>query len=205
MDDDLEILKKLLAPPDPIMYYFHYDPVTGLIVNLRNYLEVDEYPYLKFPFTDFESNISSNDYQILDINGNKQLVKRNKSIETISKIDNKIYQIPKKKADLNIKISQANYQFDILVEQDNIKKEFRISLSGRLKDQYHQDLNSKKSIILYITAENDPNILYKTFDIPLNKLLQYHSYTIPYNEFEDISCNIFSIKYFNNYLHLVIE
>ena len=137
MDDDLEILKKLLAPPDPIMYYFHYDPVTGLIVNLRNYLEVDEYPYLKFPFTDFESNISSNDYQILDINGNKQLVKRNKSIETISKIDNKIYQIPKKKADLNIKISQANYQFDILVEQDNIKKEFRISLSGRLKDQYH--------------------------------------------------------------------
>ena len=205
MDDDLEILKKLLAPLDPIMYYFHYDPVTGLIVNLRNYLEVDEYPYLKFPFTDFESNISSNDYQILNINGNTQLVKRNKSIDHISKIDDKIYQIPKKNADPDIKISQINYQFDVLVEQDNVKKEFRIRLSGELKDQYHQDLNSKKSIILYITAENDPNILYKTLDIPLNKLLQYHSYTIPYNEFEDVSCNIFSIKYFNNYLHLVIE
>ena len=208
MDDDndaLEFLKQLLASSEPALYYFYYDPIDGSIKSLRNYLEVDEYPYLKFPYTDFESDISINDYQVIDIDGNKTLVKRNKSIESISKIDDKVHQITKKIADPTIKISQINYRFDVLIEQDNTKREFRIRLSGELKDQYHQESNSKKSIVLYVTAENDPNILYKTLDIPLSKLLQYHYYTIPYNDFDNFSCNIFSMKYFDNYLHLVIE
>lgn len=207
MDDNdaLELLKQLLSPSEPIMFYFHYDPSTGNIINLRNYLEVDEYPYLKFPCTDFDGEIYINDYQVINQDGNKCLVKKNKSIETITKIDDIVHQISKKTADPNIKISQVNYNFDVLIEQDNNKKEFRIRLSGALKDQYHKDLNSKKSLIFYVTAENDPNILYKTLDIPLNKLLQYHYYTIPYDDFIDISCNIFSTRYFQNYLHLVIE
>jgi hypothetical protein len=202
--DSLEFLKQLLSTPEMLMYYFHYDPSNGKIINLRNYLEVDEYPYLKFPQTDFNSEISIDDYQIIDNDGTKQLVKQ-KSIETISKIDDKVYQINKKLVDPNIKISQTNYYFDVLIEQDNIKKEFRIRLSGALKDQYHQDLNSKNHNVFYVTAENDPNILYKTLDVPLAKLLQYYYYTIPYDNFTEFSCNIFSMRYFNNYLHLVIE
>ena len=207
MDDDsdaLEFLKKLLAVPETIMYYFHYDPISGNIINLRNYLEVDDYPYLQFLSTDFDPDISINDYQVIDKEGTKQLVKR-LSIENISKIDNIVHQISKRLSDPNMKISQANYRFDFLIEQDNINREFRIRLSGEIKDQYRQDINSKKYIICYVTAENDPNILYKTLDIPLAKLLQYHYYTIPYGNFNELSCNIFSLRHFNNYLHLVIE
>ena len=119
--------------------------------------------------------------------------------------DNIVHQIPKRQSNSDIKISQANYRFDVLIEQDNINREFRIRLSGEIKDQYRQDINSKKYIICYVTAENDPNILYKKLDIPLSKLLQYHYYTIPYDDFKDLSCNIFSLRHFNNYLHLVIE
>jgi hypothetical protein len=207
MDDDsdaLELLKNLLADPDPVMYYFHYDPITGNITSFRNYLEIDEYPYLKFPHTDFESAISANDYQVINKDGTKQLVKR-KSFEIISKIDNIVHQVPKKAANPAIKISRLNYQFDVLVEQDNNKREFRIRLSGEIKDQYQQEINSKRIIVFYVTAENDPNILYKTLDIPLAKLLQYHYYTVPYDDFNDLFCNIFSLRHFNNYLHLVIE
>ena len=208
MDEDndaLEFLNSLLAVPDTIMYHFHYDPITGNIMSIRNYLELnDDYPYLKFPYTDFDPDISINDYQVIDKDGSKKLI-RKMSIETISKIDDIVHRVPKKLADPDIKISQINYHFDVLVEQDNIKKEFRIRLSGEIKDQYRQESNSKKNITCYVTAENDPNILYKTLDIPLSKLLQYHYYTIPYDNFNDISCNIFSLRFFSNYLHLVIE
>jgi len=209
MDDDsdaLELLKQLLTPSETIMFYFHYDPMTGNVINFRNYLEItDDNPYLKFPHSDFDSEISTNDYQVIDVDGNKKLVKRNKSIETILKIDDKVHQITRMISNPEIKISQTNYNFDVLIEQDNTKKEFRIRLSGSLKDQYHKESKSKKSMIFYVTAENDPNILHKTLDIPLAKLLQYQYYTIPYDDFTDISCNIFSMRYFNNYLHLVIE
>jgi len=208
MDDDsdaLEFLKKILTVSDPIMYYFHYDPITGNIINLRNYLEVDDcYPHLKFSHTDFDTDISINDYQVIDKDGTNQLVKR-LSIENIAKIDNIVHQIPKRLSNSDIKISQTNYRFDVLIEQDNIKQEFRIRLSGEIKDQYRQDINSKRYLTCYVTAENDPNILYKTLDIPLSKLLQYHYYTIPYDDFKELSCNIFSLRHFNNYLHLVIE
>ena len=207
MDDDndaLELLNQLLSTPLQPMYYFYYDPPTGKIVHVRNYLEVDEYPYLEYPQTNFESNISLNEYQVIDTDGKKQLVKKDKPI-IIAKIDDNIHQIHKMLYDPDIKISQMNYRFDLLIEQDNIKKEFRIRLSGLIKDQYHQGLISKQQIACYVTAENDPNILYKRLDIPLAKLLQYHYYTIPYDDYDSIPCNIFSMRYFHNYLHLVIE
>ena len=171
---------------------------------MRNYLEIDELPYLVYPKANFESEIILDDYQVVDKDGKKQLVKKDKQI-TISKIDDSVHQIYKQLADPSVKISQINYRFDLLIEQDNTKKEFRIRLSGLIKDQYHQGLISKQHIVCYVTAENDPNILYKTLDIPLNNLLQYHYYTIPYDDYDSTPCNIFSIRYFHNYLHLVIE
>lgn len=189
----------------PIKYYFYYDPSTGNIVHFRNYLEVDDYPYIEVKQTEVDSDISISEYQVVDIEGKKKLIKRDKSIDHLTKIDDTIHQISKKIADLNIKVSQANYQFDLLIEQDNIKKEFRIHLSGAMKDQYHLNSKSNQHIFCYVTAENDPNILYKTLDIPLRNLLQSHYYTISYGDYDGTLCNIFSMRYFQNYLHLVIE
>lgn len=207
MDQDnisaIELLKSILAQSSETRFYLHYEPSSGKIMHLRNYLEVDQFPYLEF--TEIEENLNINDYQIIEKEGKRQLVKKDKFIDKISKIDDNIYQIPKRLADPSIKVSQITYQFDILIEQDNIKKEFRIRLSGMIKDQYYQTAESRQVFVCYVTSENDPNVLYKTLDLPLAKLLQYHYYTIPYDDYDGTPCNIFSMRYFQNYLHLVIE
>jgi len=205
-DDALELLRKLLLPPPLVIFYFHYDPLDGNIKNLRPYLDGDDdLPYITATQEEIENDICLDDYSILERDGIFKLIKRDRLSESISKIDDNIYQIPKSLADSVTKISQITYQFDLLIEQDNIKKEFRIRLSGMMKDQYKDSLRSKQDFTFYITEENDPNILFTTLDIPLSKLLQYHYYTIPYDEYEGTSCNIFSKKYFSTYLHLVIE
>lgn len=207
--DDIEAMalfhEIISSSKAPIMYYFYYDPSTGNIVHFRNYLEVDEYPYLEVRQTEIESDISIGDYQIIDTDGTKKLIKKDKSVDNITKIDDTIHQISKKISSPDLKISQANYQFDLLIEQDNIKKEFRIRLSGMMKDQHKDNIKSTQDFTFYITEENDPNIFFTTLDISLSKLLQYHYYTIPYNDYEDTPSNIFSKKYFSTYLHLVIE
>jgi hypothetical protein len=204
-DEALELLKKLLLPLPTVTFYFHYDPSTGIVKNLRPYLEDDNLPYVTATQDEVTNDICLDDYRVIEKDGKALLVKRDKSVENISRIDDNIHQIPKYPADPNKKISQVNYQFDLLIEQDNINKEFRLRISGMIKDQYRESLRSNQQFLFYVTEENDPNILYKTLDIPLSKLLQYHYYTIPYDEYDGTACNIFSTKYFLTYLHLVIE
>jgi hypothetical protein len=204
--DPFEKLKSLLSKiNEEPRYYFYYDPITNEIIYMKNHLEDEEYPYLellKSDIVDLEMP-SMNDFSIVDVDGKKQVVQKQKTIK-IDTIEDIIYQIPRQTADPNIKISQANYTFDLLVEQDNIKKEFRFRLSSPIKEQYdHKNLNQVMSF--YVTAENDPNILYKTLKIEINQLLSHHYYTIAYDDFDAVDCNIFSRRYFQRYLHMVIE
>ena len=204
--DPLEQLKSLLSMiSEETKYYFYYDPITNDIVYMKNHLEDDTYPHLEISQSDIVDLTvpSMYDFFIVEINGKKQVVQKQKSIK-IDTIDDIIYQISRQLADPNIKISQANYNFDLLVEQDDIKKEFRFRLSSPIKEQYdHKSLNQIMSF--YVTAENDPNILYKTLVVEINQLLTHHYYTIPYDDFEGIDCNIFSRRYFQKYLHMVIK
>ena len=187
-------------------YFFYYDSITLDIIYIKSHFEEDDkYHYIEL----LQSEVvdiavpSVNDFSIVEVDGKKQVVQKQKTIK-IDTIEDIIYQIPKTDADPTIKISQANYIFDLLIEQDNSKKEFRIRLSSAIKDQYdRKSLNQDMSF--YVTAENDPNILYKTLKVHINELLKNHYYTIPYNDFEDTDCNIFSRRYFQQYLHMVIE
>ena len=200
----LEILEKLSADPPMITYYFHYDPSNGIIKNINLNLETNEFPYIEISQNEVDvTNEYITEYQIIERDSKPTLVK--KEIRNISKVDDNIHQIPKRLADPDKKISQLNYYFDLLIEQDNFKKEFRIRVSGSIKDQYRESLYSKQHFLFYVTAENDPNILYKTLDIPLAKLLQYHYYTISYEDYDGTPCNTFCMRYFYNYLHLVIN
>lgn len=200
-----ELIRSLLSPPATVTFYFHYDPSTGNIKSLRPYFEDDDLPYVTLSQDEVSNDICLDDYKVIEKDGIPQLIKKDRSQDTISKVDDNIYQIPKSLAAPDKKISQINYQFDMLIEQDNTNKEFRVRVSGIIKDQYKDSVYSKQDFTLYVTEENDPNILFTTLDIPLSKLLQYHYYTIPYDEYDGTPCNIFSTKYFVTYLHLVIE
>lgn len=213
-EEIFEFLRKqeeeLLKEP---MYYVHYDSTTKNITSFRNYLEeTDSFPYVKFTKKDIsesleEFNIAN--YRIIVVNGKSTLKKYEPEDISISKIDDFIYEIPKIISDK--RITAEDHPFDLLIEQNNSLKEFRIKLSKPLKEKYSLQSVGNQIIYIYVTALSDPNILYKTLKIPLNKLIKYEYYTIAFKEnsgmdiFEGKEANIYAIRYFENYLHVDIR
>ena len=74
------------------MYYFYYDPLTGEIIHMRNYLEVDKFPHIEISQNDVDSSIMISDYQILEKDEKLQLVKKEKIIN-VSRSYSKINEI----------------------------------------------------------------------------------------------------------------
>jgi hypothetical protein len=145
------------------------------------------------------------DFLIVEKDDKMELVKKQDSLIDIITVDDIIHQMFRIPHDPDIKISQANYSFDLLIEQDNIKQEFRIRVSDIIKSRYNISAASGQEMKFFVTAENDPNILYQTVGVLVTDLLKYKFVTFSYEEFEGIPCNIFSKRYFQNYIHIVIE
>ena len=62
------------------------------------------------------------------------------NVEFFGSIDNLIYQIPKMHS--TIRITPQIHSYDLLIEQDNDKKEFRIKLSKFLREQFLTTIRS---------------------------------------------------------------
>jgi hypothetical protein len=201
----LELLQSQINSPKKI--YIYYEVSTGAITTVSPNTDVDDInPYLEVFESDLTDPITNlEEFIVIENDGKMEIAKANDVQSKLSTIDDIIYQLHKISYDPTIKISQANYKFDLLIEQDNIKKEFRLRVSDPIKSQYQKSINLDQSMLFFVTADNDPNILYQTIDISMFNLLKHHYFTIPYNGYDGILCNIFSRRYFQNYLHIVIE
>jgi hypothetical protein len=187
--------------------YFYYDLPTGRITSITPNIDIDNTnPYLEIIESELTDPIEGlEDFVVIEKDGKFELVKAEEIRPKIATIDDMIYQLYKISYDPEIKISQANYKFDLLIEQDNIRKEFRLRISDPIKSQYHMRVETDQRMLFYVTAENDPNILYQTIDVSVADLLKHHYFTFPYNGYDGILCNIFARRYFQSYLHIVIE
>jgi hypothetical protein len=208
MDEDIfETLRKLeesIKNPS-FDYYIHYDPQTGKIIHIRNYKdEIESLPSLIVKSDEFDQhNISIHSHSVIELDGKKTLKKLANPYKTPI-VDDFIHMIPKKKVKPNFKISKVNVDYDLLIEQDNLKNEFRIRLSKQLREQAKGEASDRK-IILFVTASNDPNILYKTLEIPMIKIVENDFYAIDFDDYDGEISNIYSIRYFKQYLHLDIR
>lgn len=184
-------------------FYIHYNPSDGVIQGFRNYLDdTDSLPFLEF-YKD-ELPVSLEEFKITDykvIEKNKKLVlEKIEQIEDLPHIDNVIHQVKKMES---VKGVDLNYlPFDLLIEQNNIDKKFYIRLSKELREKYKNLKVNEKAMSAYVTAENDPNILYKTLRFTLSDLVKYNYYTLTFDDFTGNKSNIFLVKYFQNYLHV---
>ena len=126
-----------------------------------------------------------------------QFMLENQKIRSLSKlIYDEIYQIEK------YYVRNDVLGYDILIEQNNKSKEFKIKLSDELRIRLEYADNLSKKMILYVTAENDPNILYKTIDISILYLIDNIFKIIDFDDYDGTPCNIFTRKIFENYKHL---
>lgn len=188
-------------------FYVYYEPSTGEIIHLRNYLEQDTYPFITISESDIEEsfeNFSTKDYLILEKKKKMRLIKIDKITINQFNVDDVIYQIPKIVIEDRNQIK--NHFYDIVIEQNNKDKVFQLKLSSDVKDNFLPQQNLRQLILnIYVTAENDPHILYQTLEFKLEDLLDHQFYTIKFDEFDGERCNLFAKKYFQTYLHADVK
>lgn len=187
-------------------FYVYYEPSTGEIIHLRNYVEEDSHPFITISESDLDGpidNFKTDGYLVLEKKKKMKLVK----IDTVinqSNIDDLIYQLPKITIEDRFQIK--NHHYDIAVEQNNKDRVFRLKLSAETKENFYPQLLLRQlTLNIYVTAENDPHILYKTLEFKLQDLLDHQFYTINFDDFDGESCNLFAKKYFQTYLHADIR
>ena len=186
-------------------FYIHYDPVTKVGVNLRNYLETkDALPYIELLEKDLD--ISDQSFSICNyriILSEKKLEKIEEKVTPIVKIADFIYEIPK--VESRERITYKDRPFDLLIEQNNPLREFRIKLSKPLKEKYTMQGYNSQHMNVYVTALNDPNILYKTLKFTFGNIIDHEYYTLPFEDFNGDMANVYALKYFQDYLHVDIR
>lgn len=207
--NELEIFELLRKQEEEIrkqpVYYVYYDKSTYRIISLKNYLdEIDVNPYIKFAHTDFD--FTSPGFNIVNyiIDPNeKKLKKIEDELIQIKTIDDYIYEIPKVISDR--RLTYADRSFDLLIEQNNSLKEFRIKLSKNLKEKFSLQNMFSQDMAVYVTEISDPNILYKTLKFSFGDVIFNEYYTIPFEDFKGNATNVYALRYFENYLHVDVR
>lgn len=186
-------------------FFLHYNPETLRIVNFRNYLESkDELPYIEL--TEEQLGVPLKNFDVIDYFVSPDKKKIEKIVDegvTVSKIDDLIYEIPKVVSDK--RLTYKDKQFDLMIEQNNTLREFKIKLSKPIKERFRFQARSAQEMSVYVTAMNDPNILYKTLKFTFSNIIENEYFTITFGDFGGQEVNIYASKYFDNYLHVDIR
>jgi hypothetical protein len=200
--EQLRLLEEQIKKP--IKYFFYYDPNTLNILSIKNFIDnTDTNPYIEIS----ENDMPDKDTALIDnfkIVKNENLLKiikndRVREFDTfVNTVINKIKTVEKK-----IKL-ETEYKFDLIIEQDIKRKQITFKVSGYIKDEYQQKNINDMTLKFFITAENQTDILYDTYEIELKDLIK-KSQVIKYENDEIDYCSIVCCKYFIDYLHLVIE
>lgn len=188
-------------------FYVHYEPSTGEIIYFRNYIEQESYPFITVTEADIGTSVidfDSTRFLVIAQNNKPCLVKKIDSISDQYNINDLVYQIPKIVLKNRNQIKKCSY--DIVIEQNNKDGVFRLKLDKETKEffLFQKELH-QLSLDIYVTAENDPNILYQTLEFKMYDLVSNEYYTLNFDKFFGNTCNLYSKKYFQNYLHADIR
>jgi hypothetical protein len=197
MDDVFSQLVELEKLQLTKEYYVYYNQTTGDVIHIKNHFDPNEtfYPFIKVPIEDFNENFNTSDYVIID---KPKLINRSR-FQTSKEFNDIIYRIPK-----TYKFDD-NYDYDLLIEQDFTKNEFRFRLNDKIKTIYNQISYYSQSISLYLTDYNDPNILHNTFIIEFKNLVDYSWYTISNIKNANKNTDLYTNRYFQSYVHMCIN
>lgn len=197
MTDIFEILRNLEKVQQNTIHFVYYDPTTRKVIHVRNYKEQDALPCFETNsplLTDETRNIS--DFSVIEKSGKLELVKVERGWPLFD-VNDDIHKIPKTKMDIN------EIDWDILIRQDNKNKKFYIRLSDAMITKLGSALQDEsKRILMYVTEEGDPNVLYSKIDIDTRSFV-YGSIEIDFDDYDGaLPCTIVTKKIFENYIHL---
>lgn len=186
-------------------FYLNFREDTGAIWKVTNQLDISS-PYMEIDketmldFADERKQLS--DYIAIPSDSGKskfELKFKHKTLESFD-VDKSIHQLPK-----NLK--NENLIFYII--QDTITGSWRAKLSPKLKDLLNSTAYYKdKNHIIFVTQQDDPNILLDTLVIKFSEILSKNEYVIKNTNkkvAQRTDVSVYCGKVFENYSHIVEE
>lgn len=177
--------------------YFYYDPIDGSVVKIHNSMVDEPYPFVEMSVEELPNNLASlnlTDFIIIDENNKKKATTKKIAL---TRINGSIPTVYVSSLD-EIEIDKVN----LLIEQDNLNKKFRLSLTDESKKHYWRN-DTVLNFMFFVTLESDPSILYTTFVVSLADLLEKDHVIVPFGKYNGSRSNIYTVKFFHSYIHVV--
>jgi len=203
-----EDLKKASAPPNNDQFVF-YDPNTGDLKGFSNSNTELDLPFITLNIEEINQIIDGTrpiyEYKVIFSPNEKEfvLIHVNDEEDVLQSINDIIYQIPFKiDTSVPLEFDSAN---DITIVQDYIDTCWKIYINGDLANTLaKRKLYFDNIYELYVTALNDPNVLYKTMTVPLKELITNFYYIIPFDDldYNEAKISIYSRRLFNKYQYI---
>ena len=184
-------------------FYLNFREDTGVIWKVTNELDIST-PYMEIDrdtMLDFaeERKILSDYIAVPDDSGNAKFkIKfKHKTLESFD-VDKSIHQFPK---------NLENESLIFYIIQDIKNANWRAKLSPNLKDllnstEYYKDKNH----IIFITQQDDPNILLDTIIVNFSEVLNNKEYVVQHTNkmvAQRTDVSVYCGKVFENYSHIV--
>lgn len=183
-------------------FYVCFDIETGVIQKLINYeddslhkIEVDRDTYVDF----IKGKRKPSLHLVLPDSDGKTYKLVAKGLDVLDfDVDLSIHKISKSLDDESVDVFK--------ISQDIKESVWIVSISKDLRDfigqaNYYKD----KLQLMYVTNENDPNILLDTLMIPIGDLLKNDQIEIKKESATFQNCSLYCGKIFKNYHHEVIN
>jgi len=185
-------------------FYLNFKEQTGHIWKLTNeldtstpYLEVDVETYRQFA----KEEKRMDDYVIVPSgkeNLKYEIKSKNRDFMTFD-VDDSIHQITK--------VAQVDINNAFIITQNVKDGEWAVSLTPQLKNLLNQtNYYKEKSSLVYVTQEDNPNILLDKLDVKMWTIL-YDDEFILENTNKEVAkrtdVSLYCGKVFENYLHVV--
>jgi len=204
----LKEYEEKLANRDPTQYIY-YDPENGGIKAISNLSNELNYPFITVSEDDVNNIIKSNkpifEYKVIFSPDAKEfvLVHITEEEDVLESINDIIYQYPFK-IDISMPL-EIDPNNDITAVQDYQDTCWKFFINPKLASGLQKrKLYFDNTHELYITASNDPNILYKTLRVPLKDLITNYSYVLPFDDldYNETKISIYSRKLFSRYQYI---
>jgi hypothetical protein len=185
--------------------YVYYDSETGKIEKIGGKSDPGKFSYItvdhKIVDPILKGEKSLEDFVVdYDMTKQKLSVKEIKTPETEDERSLITFkQIPKK---------QKTRKIDVLIQQDIKNKTWMIELSDNIKENLRKEsVYIRSNLFFSITKKDDPNILYRTINVPIGELVKDKIFVSfeTNEELDSAGLSVYTSKYFEIYKHEVLE
>jgi hypothetical protein len=207
-DEDLKTYQREISKTNDVRYVF-YDPESGIVKSIAFSYENQTDPYVTVPFLQVADILDGKEFyynfKVVFSPDEKDfvLIKKEEEQEILESIHDVIFQIPFS-IDTTYPLIYDSMN-DLTFVQDYADTCWKIYINGKLADSLREKrLYFDKYYSIYVTARNDPNLLYKTIEIPFKELVENYYYILPFDKIDtdEVPVSLFCKKMFTKYQYI---